>query len=86
MVGQSKSDNIFVSGEKAKELMTTGSSGLLFLLQWKNKNVGLFVMGSLIFDIQIKIPSDLFYPLYPMGCPKKGIDKKLLVGAAHDFD
>ena len=34
---------------------------LLFLFQWKNKNVNLFTMGSLIFGIQNKIPSDLLY-------------------------
>ena len=62
MVGQSESDDIFVSVVKAKELMTTGSSMLLFLFQWKNKNVDLFTMGSFIFGIQNKIPSDLLYP------------------------
>ena len=31
MVGQSESDEIFVSGVKAKELMIIGSSLLLFL-------------------------------------------------------
>ena len=34
MAGQSESDNIFVSGVKAKELEITGSSILLFLFQW----------------------------------------------------
>ena len=61
-VGQSESDYIFVSGVKAKELTITGSSILLFLFQWKNKNVTLFTMGSLIFGIQNKIPSDLLCP------------------------
>ena len=55
MVGQSESDDVFVSGVNARELMT-GSSILLFLFQWKNKNVDLFIIGSLIFGIQIKFP------------------------------
>ena len=55
MVGQSESDDDFVSGMKAKELMATGSSIMLFLFQWKNKNVDLFTIGSLIFGIQNKI-------------------------------
>ena len=42
--------------------MITGSPILLFLLEWKNKNVDLFIMGSLIFGIQNKIPSDLLCP------------------------
>ena len=62
MVGQSESDDIFVSGVKAKKLMITGSSIFLFLFQWKNKNVDLFTMGSLIFGIQNKIFSDLLCP------------------------
>ena len=37
MVGQSESDNIFVSELKTKELAMTGSSVLLFLFQWENK-------------------------------------------------
>ena len=61
-VGQSESDEIFISGVKAKELMITGSSILLFLFQWKNKNMDLFPMGSVIFGIQKKIPSDLLFP------------------------
>ena len=61
MVGQSESDDIFVSEVKAKELMITGSSMLLFLFQWKNKNVDLFTMGSLIFGLPNKIPTDLLY-------------------------
>ena len=59
MVGQSESDDIFVSELKAKELTITGSSVLLFLFQCENKNVDLITMGSLIFGIQIKISSDL---------------------------
>ena len=51
MVGQSESDDI-VSELKAKELMITGSSVLLFLFQWENKNVDLITIGSLIFGIQ----------------------------------
>ena len=57
MVGQSESDDIFVSGVKTKELIITGLSVLPFLFQWENKNV--YLVGSLIFGIQIKIPSDL---------------------------
>ena len=38
MVGQSESDDIFVSELKAKELMITGLSVLLSLFQWENKN------------------------------------------------
>ena len=37
IVGQSESDDIFVSELKAKELMITGSSVLLSLFQWENK-------------------------------------------------
>ena len=59
MVGQSESDDIFVSELKAKELTITGLSVLLFLFQWENRNVDLITMGSLIFSIQIKISSDL---------------------------
>ena len=62
MVGQSESDDIFVSEVKAKELTITGSSVLLFLFQLENKNVDLITMGSLIFGIQIKISSDLLCP------------------------
>ena len=65
MVGQSESDDIFVSGVKAKELMITGSSLLLFLFQWKNNNVDLFAMGSLIVGTKNKIPSGLFCPTLP---------------------
>ena len=56
MVGQRESDGIFVSGVKAKELMIIGSSLLLFLFQWENKN-DFITIGSLIFSIQIKMSS-----------------------------
>ena len=46
MVRQSESDDIIVSELKAKELMITGSSVLLSLFQWENKNVDLITMGS----------------------------------------
>ena len=62
MVGQSESDDVFVSAVKAKELMITGLTILLFLFQWKNKNMDLFTLGSLTFGIQNKIPSDLLCP------------------------
>ena len=62
MVGLSESDDIFVSGVKAKELMITESSILLFIFQWKNKNMDLFTMSSLIFGIQNKNPGDLLCP------------------------
>ena len=62
MVGQSDPDDIFAPEVKAKELMITGSSMLLLIFQWKNKNVDFFTMGSLIFGIQNKIPSDMLYP------------------------
>ena len=39
MVGQSESEDAFVSGVTVKELMITGSSVLLFLFQLENKNV-----------------------------------------------
>ena len=60
MVGQSESDDIFVSELKAKdqELIITGSSVLLSLFQWENKNVDLITMSSLIFGTQ-KILSGL---------------------------
>ena len=74
MVGQREPDDIFAPEEKAKELMITGSSMLFFLFQWKNKNVDLFTMGSLIFGIQNKIPSDhtYFVPTYPRHVPNLG--------------
>ena len=62
MVEKSESDDVFVSGVKAKESMITGSSILPFLFQWKNKNADLFTIGSLIFGIQNKIPSNLLFP------------------------
>ena len=62
MVGQSESDDIFVSELKAKELIITGSSVLLSLFQWENKNVDLITMSSLLFGIQIKILSGLLCP------------------------
>ena len=49
--GESESNYIFVSGVKANELTITGSSVLLFLFQWKDRNVDLFTTGSLIFGI-----------------------------------
>ena len=52
----------FVPELKAKELTITGSSVLLFLFQWENKNVDLITMGFLIFAIQIKISSNLLCP------------------------
>ena len=64
-VGQSESDDIFVYVVNGKELMITGSLLLHFLFQWKSKNVDLFTMGSLIFGIQNKIPSDLLCPTLP---------------------
>ena len=66
MVGQRGSDDNFVSGAKAKELMIIGSSILLFLFQWKNKNVDLSPMGYLIFGVQNKIPSDLLCSTIPI--------------------
>ena len=61
-VWQSGLDDGVVSGVKAKEFVITGSSILLFLFQWKNKNVDLFTMGYLTYGIQNKIPSDLLCP------------------------
>ena len=65
MAGQNESDDLFVSGVKAKELMIAKSSILFFLFRWKNKNVDLFTMGSLIFGIQNKISSDPLCPTLP---------------------
>ena len=65
MVGQSESNDIFVSELKAKELMITGSSDLLSLFQWENKNVDLITMGFLSFGIQINISSDPLCPTPP---------------------
>ena len=62
MVGQSESDDIFVYGVKAKELMITGPSVLFLPISLENKNVYLFTMGFLIFGIQIKILGDLLCP------------------------
>ena len=62
-MGQSESDDTFVSELKAKELMVTRSSVLLLLFQWENKNVDLITRGSLIFGIHIKISSDLLCPI-----------------------
>ena len=64
MVEQSES-NFFVPELKAKEITIAGSSVLPFLFQWKNKNVDLITMGSLIFGKQIKISSDLLCPTLP---------------------
>ena len=63
MVGQSESDDIFVSELKAKELMITGSSVLLSLFQRENKNVDLITAGSLSFGMQIYFSSDLLCPM-----------------------
>ena len=57
IMGQSESDDIFVSD------MVTGSSVLLSLFQWENKNVDLIILGLLIFSIQIQISSDLLCPI-----------------------
>ena len=65
-MGQSESDDIFVSELKAKELTITGSSVLLFLFQCENRNVDLITIGSLIFGTQIKISSDLLCPNIPI--------------------
>ena len=64
MVGQSESDDVFVSGVTVKELMITGSSLLPFLFHSENKKVGLITMGSLIFGRQMKMPSHLLCPPY----------------------
>ena len=66
MVGQSESDDIFVSELKANSLMVTGSPILLSLFQWENKNVDLITLGLLIFSIQIQISSDLLCPIIPI--------------------
>ena len=62
MVGQRESNDTFASALKAKELVVTRSSVLLFLFQWENMTVDLITMGSLIFGINIKISSDLLCP------------------------
>ena len=62
MVRQSESNDIFFSEFKAKERMITGSSDLLSLFQWENKNVHLITMGSLSFGIEINISSGLLCP------------------------
>ena len=69
---QSELDDIFVSELKAKELMITGSSVLLSLFQWENKNVDLITMGYLSFGIQINISNDLLCPIPPYlkDCPQ----------------
>ena len=48
-VGQSESDDIFVSGKNGKELTMTGSLLLHFLFQWKSKKCGSFHYGFLNF-------------------------------------
>ena len=45
MVGQSESDDIFVSELKASLLMVTGSPVLLSLFQWENKTVDPITLG-----------------------------------------
>ena len=66
MVGQSESDDIFVSELKAKELMITGSYILLSLFKCENKTVDLITMGSLSFGIQKNIFfRDLLCPTPP---------------------
>ena len=62
VVGQNKSDYIFVPELKAKELTITGSSVSPFLIQQENKSVDLITVGSLIFGKQIKISSNLLCP------------------------
>ena len=57
-----ESDGILVSGVKTKELIITGLSVLLFLFQLENKDVDLITGNSLVFGIQINIPSDLLCP------------------------
>ena len=49
MMGQSESDDIFVCRMKAKELMTTGSSVLLYLFHQKIKKCSSFHHGLLNF-------------------------------------
>ena len=66
-MGQSESDNIFVSAVKAKELVITGSSMLPFLFQWKIKMWIFSPWGSLNFGIQNQIPSDLLNPYRSRG-------------------
>ena len=63
MVGQSESDDIFISELKANSLTVTGSPVLLSLFQCENKNVDLITLGLLIFSIQIQISSDLLCPI-----------------------
>ena len=46
--------------------MVTWSPVLLSLFQWENKNVDLIALGSLIFNIQIQISSDLLCPIIPI--------------------
>ena len=53
-MGQNELEDVFVSGVKAKELMITVSSILLFLFQSKNKDVDLFTMDSLFMAYKIK--------------------------------
>ena len=73
-MGQSESDDIFVSELKAKELMVTGT--------WESKNVDLIIIGSLVFCIQIKISSDLLCPtilILPLPHPKEDSRHPVLI-------
>ena len=58
---QSETDDIFVSGVKAKDMITMHQF-LLFLLQWENKSYDLITNGSLIFGIQRKCLLTCFAP------------------------
>ena len=63
IVGQSESDDVFVSCVTVKKLMITGLSVLLSYSNWKIKKIDVITMGYLIFGRQIKIPSDLLCPI-----------------------
>ena len=58
---QSATDDIFVFGFKAKDMITMHIF-LLFLFEWKNKNYDL-INGSLIFGMQRKCLLTCFAPL-----------------------
>ena len=69
---QSETDDIFVFGFKAKDMITMHIF-LLFLLQWENKNYDLIANGSLIFGMQRKMSADLLCPscLLDAFCPNQ---------------
>ena len=56
------SQDVSVSGVKAKVIYDNRVINFVFLFQWKNKNMDPSITGSLIYGMQNKVPSDLLCP------------------------